>query len=52
MQEQEDIFSDDILRPVSNEDLTRMVYLEQVGNSLLHSSISSIIVAIFRHEVK
>jgi cytochrome P450 len=32
MQEQEDIFSDDILRPVRSEDLPRMVYLEQVGN--------------------
>ena len=52
MQEQEDIFSDDILRPVSSEDLPRMVYLEQVGNSLLHSSIFSTIVAIFRHEMK
>jgi hypothetical protein len=32
MQVQEDIFSDDILRPVRSEDLPRMVYLEQVGN--------------------
>jgi cytochrome P450 len=52
MQEQEDIFSDDILRTVSSEDLPRMVYLEQVGNSLLHSSIFSTIVAIFRYGMK
>jgi hypothetical protein len=32
MQEQEDIFSDNILRPVRTEDLPRMVYPEQVGN--------------------
>jgi cytochrome P450 len=32
MQEQEDVFSDDILRPVRSEDLPRMVYLKQVGN--------------------
>jgi cytochrome P450 family 4 len=32
IQEQEDIFSDDMLRPVRSEDLPRMVYLEQVGN--------------------
>jgi cytochrome P450 len=32
MQEQQDIFGDDILRPVRRNDLPRMVYLEQVGN--------------------
>jgi len=32
MQEQQDIFGDDILRLVRSEDLPRMVYLEQVGN--------------------
>ncbi len=32
MQEQQDIFGDDILRPVRSNDLPRMVYLEQVGN--------------------
>jgi cytochrome P450 len=32
MQEQHDIFGDDILRPVRSDDLPRMVYLEQVGN--------------------
>jgi cytochrome P450 len=32
MQEQQDIFGDDILRPVRSDDLPRMVYLEQVGN--------------------
>jgi cytochrome P450 len=52
MQEQEDIFSDDILRPVRSEDLPRMVYLEQVGNLLLHSSLFSRIVAILQHEMK
>jgi len=38
MQEQQDIFGDDILRPVRSDDLPRMVYLEQVGNCLLRSS--------------
>jgi cytochrome P450 len=32
IQEQQDIFGDDILRPVRSDDLPRMVYLEQVGN--------------------
>ena len=32
IQEQQDIFGDDILRPVRSNDLPRMVYLEQVGN--------------------
>ena len=32
MQEQQDIFGDDILRPVRSNDLPRMVYLERVGN--------------------
>jgi cytochrome P450 len=32
MQEQRDIFGDDILRPVTRDDLPRMVYLEQVSN--------------------
>jgi cytochrome P450 len=32
MQEQQDIFGDDILRPVRSDDLPSMVYLEQVGN--------------------
>jgi cytochrome P450 len=32
MEEQQDIFGDDILRPVRSDDLPRMVYLEQVGN--------------------
>jgi hypothetical protein len=31
MQEQQDIFGDDILRPVRWDDLPRMVYLDQVG---------------------
>jgi cytochrome P450 len=31
VQEQQDIFGDDILRPVRSDDLPRMVYLEQVG---------------------
>ena len=52
MQEQQEIFGDDILRPVRSDDLPRMVYLEQVGNCLLRSSIFSTIVAIFRHYIK
>jgi cytochrome P450 len=32
MQEQKDIFGDDILRAVRSDDLPRMVYLEQVSN--------------------
>jgi cytochrome P450 len=39
MQEQQDIFGDDILRSVRSDILPRMVYLEQVGNSLLCSSL-------------
>jgi cytochrome P450 len=39
MQEQQDIFGDDILRPVRSDDLPRMVYFEQVGNCLLRSSL-------------
>jgi cytochrome P450 len=35
MQEQQDIFGDDILRPVRSGDLPRMEYLEQVSNFLL-----------------
>ena len=52
MQEQQDIFGDDILRPVRSEDLPRMVYLEQVGNCLLRSFLFSRIVAIFLHYIK
>jgi cytochrome P450 len=52
MQEQQDIFGDDILRPVRSEDLPRMVYLEQVGNCLLRSTIFSRTVAIFLHYIK
>ena len=52
MQEQQDIFGDDILRPVRSDDLPRMVYLEQVGNCLLRSSLFSRIVAIFQHYIK
>jgi cytochrome P450 len=52
MQEQHDIFGDDILRPVRSDDLPRMVYLEQVGNCLLRSSLFRKIVAIFRHYIK
>jgi hypothetical protein len=52
MQEQQDIFDDDILRPVRSDDLPRMVYLEQVGNCLLRSSLFSTIVAIFLHYIK
>jgi cytochrome P450 len=51
-QEQQDIFSDDILRPVRSDDLPRLVYLEQVGNCLLRSSLLSRIVTIFRHGIK
>ena len=52
IQEQQDIFGDDILRSVRCDDLPRMVYLEQVGNCLLRSSIFRKIVAIFRHYIK
>jgi cytochrome P450 len=52
MQEQQDIFGDDILRPVRSNDLPRMVYLEQVGNGFLRSSLFSSIVAIFLHYTK
>jgi cytochrome P450 len=52
LQEQQDIFGDDILRPVRSDDLPRMVYLEQVGNCLLRSSLFSRIVAIFLHDIK
>jgi hypothetical protein len=47
MQEQQDIFGDDILRPVTKDDLPRMVYLEQVSYCLLRSSLFGRIVAIF-----
>ena len=52
MQEQQDIFRDDILRPVRCDDLPRMVYLEQVGKCLLRSSLFSRIAAIFLHYIK
>ena len=52
MQEQQDIFGDDILRPVRSDDLPRMVYLEQVGNCLLRSSLFRRIEAIFLHYIK
>jgi len=52
MQEQQDIFGVDILRPVRSDDLPRMVYLEQVDNCLLRSSLCSRIRAIFRHDIK
>ena len=52
MQEQQDIFGDDILRPVRSDDLPRMVYLEQVGNCLLRSSLSRRRVEIFLHDIK
>ena len=52
VQEQQDIFGDDILRPVRSDDLPRMVYLEQVGSCLLRSSIFSRILAIFLHDIK
>ena len=52
MQKQQNIFGDDILRPVRSDDLPRMVYLEQVGSCLLHSSLFCRIVAIFLHYIK
>ena len=52
MQEQQDIFSDDILRTVSSDDLPRMVYLEQVSNCVLPTSLFSTIVAIFLNYIK
>jgi cytochrome P450 len=51
MQEQHEIFVDDILRPVRSDDLPRMVYLEQVGNCVLCPSLFSSTVAIFLHDV-
>ena len=51
MQEQQNIFGDDILRPVRSDDLPRMVYLEQVGNCLLRPSLSSRTIAIFLHYI-
>ena len=45
MQEQQDIFGDDILRAVGSDDLPRMVYLEQVGNCLPRPSLFSRTVA-------
>jgi cytochrome P450 len=52
MQEQQDIFGDDILRSVRSDDLPRMVYLEQVGNCLLLSSLLSRILPIIQHDIK
>ena len=52
MQEQQDIFADDILRPVRSDDLPSMVYLEQVGNCLLRSSLFGTIVVIFLLYIK
>jgi cytochrome P450 family 4 len=52
MQEQQDIFGDDILRPVRSDDLPRMVYLEQVSNCLLRSSLFSTRVEIFLLYIK
>ena len=52
VQEQQDIFGDDILRSVRSDDLPRMVYLEQVGNCLLRSSLFSRVVPIFLHYIK
>jgi cytochrome P450 len=52
IEEQQDIFGDDILRPVRYDDLPRMVYLEQVCNCLLCSSIFSSMVAIFIHYIE
>ena len=52
MQEQQDIFGDDILRPVRSDDLPRMVYLEQVGNCLLQSSLFSRIIEVILHYIK
>jgi cytochrome P450 len=51
MQEQQNIFGDDILRPVRSDDLPRMVYLEQVGNCLLRPSLFSRTIAIFLHYI-
>jgi cytochrome P450 len=52
IEEQQDIFGEDILRPVRSDDLPRMVYLEQVGNCLLCSSIFSRMVTIFLHYIE
>jgi cytochrome P450 len=52
MQEQQDIFGDDILRPVRSDDLPRMVYLEQVRNWLLRCSLFSRTRVIYLHDIK
>jgi cytochrome P450 len=52
MQEQQDIFGDDILRPVRSDDLPRMEYLDQVSNCLLRSSLFGRMVAIFLRDIK
>jgi cytochrome P450 len=52
MQGQQDILGDDILGGVGIDYLPRMVYLEQVGNCLLHTSMFSEIGVIFPHYIK
>jgi cytochrome P450 len=52
MEEQQDIFGDDILRAVRSDDLPRMVYLEQVGNCLLCTFLFNRRAAIFLHDIK
>jgi cytochrome P450 len=52
MPEQQDLFGDDILRPVRSDDLPRMVYLEQAGNCLLSCSLFSKTGVIFLHDIK
>jgi cytochrome P450 family 4 len=42
LQEQRNIFGDDFLRPVAEEDVLRMVYLEQVITFPLHTDINVI----------
>jgi hypothetical protein len=51
MQEQQDIFGDDILRPVRRDDLPMMVYFEQGGRCLLCSNLFSRTVVIFLHDI-
>jgi cytochrome P450 len=52
IQEQQDIFGDDILRPVRSDDLPRMVYLEQVRSWLLRCSLFSTTGVIFLCDIK
>jgi hypothetical protein len=51
MQEQQDIFGDDILRPVRRDDLPK-VYFAQRDYCLLRSSLFGRIVVVYLHDIK